>query len=301
MNNLPNNAKLHFDIRAEVLGRLLADKFELDWEQILFRPVKFFQRWGRRDVIIISDGFSMRLEKKVVWLEISREGMMDILPEDIFGDQTVDSSDDQAAMASKFCLPFEQLFYWLRLENERRESEQDQQLEKRWWSQFLSDDYQGWFPLSITTLEDRQKNILYAILPFLSDIIGNWKLTGEWLSMFMEAPIRIAEISPPEYPLPEFVQKRLGDVTLGQDFIIGSSFCDGIPNLKITIDGLTAETIGDFLLDGKKRILMETELLTMLLPVEIPYEIELTLKEESDHFQLGVSHANSVLGFTTVL
>ncbi len=300
MNNLVNSLRLPFDVRAEVLGRLLAERYELNWEQVLLRPANYFQRLGRRDVMEISDGFSMRLDKELVWLEISREGLADVLPEEVFGYSVDNPSDEQIASGRKFCLPFEQLFYWLRLDNEQRESNSEQNLEKQWWGQFLSEAYDGYSPLADLSLDEKQKNILYAMIPQLSDIIGNWKSTERWLSLFMNIPIRISEIPPPEYSLPESVQLRLGAARLGQDFIIGSSFCDGIPNVKIFIDGLTANTVGDFLLDGSKRVLLE-ELLTMVIPVETPYDIELSLKAQSTYFQVGATYDNSVLGYTTVL
>jgi len=300
MNNLVNSLRLPFDVRAEVLGRLLAERYELNWEQVLLRPANYFQRLGRRDVMEISDGFSMRLDKELVWLEISREGLADVLPEEVFGYSVDNPSDEQIASGRKFCLPFEQLFYWLRLDNEQRESNSEQNLEKQWWGQFLSEAYDRYSPLADLSLDEKQKNILYAMIPQLSDIIGNWKSTERWLSLFMNIPIRISEIPPPEYSLPESVQLRLGAARLGQDFIIGSSFCDGIPNVKIFIDGLTANTVGDFLLDGSKRVLLE-ELLTMVIPVETPYDIELSLKAQSTYFQVGATYDNSVLGYTTVL
>jgi len=300
MNNLVNSLRLPFDVRAEVLGRLLAERYELNWEQVLLRPANYFQRLGRRDVMEISDGFSMRLDKELVWLEISREGLADVLPEEVFGYSVDNPSDEQIASGRKFCLPFEQLFYWLRLDNEQRESNSEQNLEKQWWGQFLSEAYDGYSPLADLSLDEKQKNILYAMIPQLSDIIGNWKSTERWLSLFMNIPIRISEIPPPKYSLPESVQLRLGAARLGQDFIIGSSFCDGIPNVKIFIDGLTANTVGDFLLDGSKRVLLE-ELLTMVIPVETPYDIELSLKAQSTYFQVGATYDNSVLGYTTVL
>lgn len=301
INNLVNTTKLPFDLRAEVLGRLLAEKHELDWEQVLFRPGRFFQRLGRKDVVDVSDGFSLRLDKSVVWVDISREGIMEVLPEELFDHGEDGPSDDQLLETRKFCLPFEQLFYWLRLENEQRESKFEQKIEQRWWKQFLSENYEGYSPLAIAALDKKQKNILFSMLPFLSDIIGNWRLTSEWLSLFMDGPIQISEIAPPKYLLPESVQKRLGEGRLGQDFIIGNSFSDGIPNIKICIDGLTADTIGKYLMDGKKRKLLEEELLPMLLPIETPYEIELKLSNQSNYFQIGKAFENAVLGFTTVL
>ncbi len=300
IKNLVNTTRLPFDLRAEVLGRLLADKHELDWEQVLMRPGRFFQRLGRKDVVEVADGFSLRLDKSVVWIDISREGIMDVLPEELFDHAGDGASDEQLVATRKFCLPFEQLFYWLRLGNEQRETKSELNLEKQWWGQFLSEDYEGYTPLADVSLDKKQKHILYAMIPQLSDILGNWTLTEQWLSLLMDMSIEISEIPPPEYVLPETIQLRLGTARLGQDFIIGSSFCDGIPNIKIFINGLTADTIGNYLIDGEKRNLLET-LLTMMIPVETPYHIELSLKVKSNFLQVGAAYSNSVLGYTTVL
>ena len=84
MENLINSSRLPFDIRAEVLARILAEKYNLSTEQLLFQPKSFFQRWGRRDVLEISEGHSFKLDKETLLLEVCREGMFDTLPESIF-------------------------------------------------------------------------------------------------------------------------------------------------------------------------------------------------------------------------
>ena len=315
MENIVNSTRLPFDIRAEVLARLLGETYGLSTEQILFRPQSYFQRWGRRDVLEVSKDFSFELDKETLALEVSREGLFDILPEGIFFHPDDDYPDDvfrakklgeQEADARKFLLPFEQLFYWLRLENEQREFEAENQLEQ-WWQGLLTensdafDKFEGYSPLKNSLLNEAQQGILTQLLPHLHDIIGNWGLTAQWLSLFLETSIKITEAMPPLYTFPIEIQKRMGEGILGQDFVIGDTYTDGIPILKILIDDLTPESLEAFLPKGNKRELLEQELLQLLLPIETPYQIETRLKIQSTEFQMGEAYNSSILGYTTTL
>ena len=305
IKDIVNSARLSFDIRAEVLARLLIEKHDLTTEQVLFRPQQYFQRWGRRDVLEVSEEHSYGLDKDTVCLDISRESLFDTLPESLFFHPDDNYPDDvyrikklseQEAAARKFLLPFEQLFYWLRLDNECREYTAENKLET-WWQYLLAD---GYTPLSDSLMDAEQRDILTHVLPYLSDIVGNWALTEQWLSIFMKTPIKLLEIPPPQYILPEDVQKRMGEGVLGQDFVIGNSFSDGIPALKIKIDNLSPDALQDYLIEGHNRKILEQDLLSLLLPVETPYEIELSLEKEHYEFVLE-SNGRAILGFTSSL
>jgi hypothetical protein len=306
MKNLISSDSLPFDIRAEVLARLLAKRHNLNIEQLLLRPQNYFQRWARKDVTEISEGYSIQLNKEVLWLDISRESLFDTLPESIFLHPDDDYPDyvdrvkklsEQEKDARKFLLPFEQLFYWLRIENEEREYTAETKLET-WWQNLLADAY---ISKTDSLLDDEQQAILTQMLPYLSDIVGNWALTEQWLSIFMKTPIKLVEIPPPQYSLPEDVQKRMGEGFLGQDFVIGNCFSDGIPALKITIDNLTPDALQDYLMEGRNRKILEQELLSLLLPIETPYKIELGIENDQYEFLLADRKGSAILGFTSSL
>ena len=305
MENLIKSDKAPFDIRGEVLARLIVEKYDLQTEQALFRPRDYFQRWGRKDVLEVSEGYSEGLGKEVFWLDLSREGMFDALPESIFLHPDDDYPDDtyrvkklseQEAAARKFLLPFEQLFYWLRLENERNEARSENELED-WWRALLNDGH--WASVG-STLDAEQQKILTQMTPYLSDIVGAWSSTEQWLSIFLKTDIKIVEAPPPNYPLPPELQKRTGEGILGRDFVIGDHFSDGIPIAKIVIERLTCETLSHYLPGGNARVVLE-ELLSVLLPVEIPYEIALGLAIPSDEFYLGEERKSAILGHTTCI
>jgi type VI secretion system protein ImpH len=304
MENLIKIDQLPFDMRAEVLARLVADKYNLQTEQVLVHPQKYYQRWGRKDILSISEEHSVLLDKDTLMLDVSREGLFDALPESIFlhpDDKyrdyihRVNKLTEQEAHARKFLLPFEQMFYWLRLENEQREAYGETQLET-WWQHLLID---GYTPFSNSKLDEDQLEMLTQMLPYLHDIVGNWSLTEQWLTVFLKTNVLIFEMPPRDYELPVELQKRLDDGVLGQDFVIGTHFSDAIPTIKICINDLTPNTLGEFLEGGRRRLVLENELLSLLLPIETPYDVELNLKIQNDDFYLGEFHDSAILGFTT--
>ena len=178
MEDLVNSSRLPFDIRGEVLGRLLLEHYDLSVEQVLFRPGRFHQRWGRRDVLEVSEDFSFTLDKKTLWIDLCREGLYDILPESLFlhpdekyPDNVAKSEalTEQEAAARKLLLPFEQLFYWLRLENEIEEKRVEDQLES-WWQEQITGSVSA---VSSPRLEPFQREILTYLIPNISNVVGN--------------------------------------------------------------------------------------------------------------------------------
>lgn len=306
MEDLGNIAKMPFDIRAEVLARLLAEKEELTVEQLLFRPCNYFQRWGRSDVLEISDDYSFNLEKTIYNFDVSREGLYDILPDSLFlhpdepyPDEVAKSEalSEQEAAARKFLLPFDQLFYWLRIENEQREHQVELQIEY-WWQKLLVEKGS---PIDYSRLDTHQKELITFLLPYITDIIGDWTLTAQWLSLILNTSVQIEEVPPTLFVLPEKIKTRLGSGLLGQDFVLGDSFSDGIPGVQIKIEELLPDTLSNYLIDGKDRLLLEEELLPLFLPIETPYNIRLGLKMESTYFKLERKSNREILGYTTVL
>ena len=299
---LPVSSKLPFDIRAEVLARQIAEGFDMNTEQILIRPVYFHQRPGRRDVTEVSEDYSERLEKPLIALEVSREGLFDTLPEHLFLHPEDNYPDDtykvkaltvQEDEARTFLAPFEQLFFWLQIENEQREYATEQTLEE-WWSQLLIDT-------SAQGLSDRQRKIMVQLLPFLPEIIGNWTLTAQWLSLIMEQEIAIMEVPPPVYQLPGELTLRLGEGFLGQNFVIGETFSDGIPSIEIFFGEMDATALVEMLPEGGKRKSFETEILDFLLPADTPYSIKFKTTDYTEKMSIEVGSVTNVLGYSTVI
>jgi Type VI secretion, TssG len=310
MNHIPNAADFPFDIRATVVGRLLAQQNDLNPNQILFKPTQYYQRWGRRDVLSV-EAIADDDEINTICLEVSHEGMYDILPEGLFLHPEDDYEDNlkriqafsqQEAAGRKFLLPFEQMFYWLRVENEFREARLETQADT-WWQEQVADATPLLLPQNPEDAADaaERETIKILMLPYLTEIVGNWSVASQWLSLFLKTEVQIQEIPPPTYDLSEAHQKRLGEGTLGEDFILGTTFWDGIPAVQILLQQLTAENISQFLPKNKQRIILEEELLALLLPIETHYEIELGVEVPSTDFYLDDARNSNILGYTTTI
>lgn len=302
LDHFPNITGLPFDLRAEVLAMFLAGQYDLSTEQILYNPAYWHQRPGRRDVVDLTEDFSHRLEKKLLCIETSREGLFDILPEALFldPDQPGDSHlrkvqflSEQEARARQFLLPFEQLFFWMRLENETREWTLGENLHE-WWSR-------RFFSRETEDLEERPRTILLEMLPYAHEIIGNWRLTAQWLELFTGHKVRIAEEDFPLYDLPDHLRTRLGQAVLGQDLVLGHTFSDGIPAVKITFEDLEPGELAGLLPGGTARAFLETHFTEYLMPVETPHTIELEGKPTGAPFELIAENEANVLGYTTHL
>lgn len=299
LDQLPNITGLPFDVRAEVLAMLIAERFGLSVEQLLCSPACWHQRPGRGDVVDLTEGFSHRLEKKLLYIETSREGLFDMLPEAIFlhpeeqfgsNLRKVQALSEQEAKARQFLLPFEQLFFWMRLENEFSAWQLEENL-LDWWSRH--------FPSRETDrLEGRQRTVLLDMLPYTQEIIGNWPLTAQWMSLFSGHQVRIEPESFPAYPLPDSLQKRLGEAVLGQDSVLGTTFADGIPAIRIIFEDLEAGELASLLPGAPERDFLEENFAQFLLPVETPYSIQLIPKTAEAPFELVQDNEANILGYT---
>lgn len=299
LEDLPKISGLPFDIRAELLSMLLAEHFGLSIEQVLYDPSHWHQRPGRRDVIELTEDYSHRLEKKLVYIETSREGLADILPESLFlhpeeefgnNVRKVKALSEQESMARKFLLPFEQLFFWMRLENEYKEWEFGDSLHDWWGRHFPSRE--------MDALPEEHRTAFLEMLPYAQEVVGNWPLTGQWLGMFTGHKVSVREEMFPVYSLPEDLQKRLGTGVLGQDLVLGAEFVDGIPAVNIQFDGLDPLEVVEFLPGGARRALLEDNFIQFLLPVDIPFSIELKCKKTEKPFVLDEDNGANILGYT---
>jgi predicted component of type VI protein secretion system len=139
------------------------------------------------------------------------------------------------------------------------------------------------------------------MLPYAHEIIGNWSLTAQWLELFTGHQVSISEEDFPLYDLPESLQKRLGGAVLGQDLVLGNSFSDGIPAVKIVFEEMEAGELAGLLPGGEEHAFLEEHFVQYLLPVETPYSIGAESKATDTPFELNPDNEANVLGYTTHL
>ena len=301
MINLPELKKFNIDLKAEPLAILLIDTYNLEINQILLDTFMWHQRPARKDVIAWNtESFSHRLEKQLISLESSRESLFDTLPESIFFNpgSRIETEDSHVVTVSeeeengrKFLLPYQQLFFWLKVLIEQNSIKSEEEVHLK--CQHLFGDNQ------FKHLPEIQKNTLLGISPFLEEIIGDWELTGQFLSYFLDLEVEIKVGTAPNYILPVEAIKTLGNCTLGSNFVIGNLFIDGVNEIIILFKHLKPSEIHDLLPNEVIRKLLEDSLLPYILPIETPYSI--TLEPEFSNNGFCLSSENNLLGYTLSL
>ena len=132
-------------------------------------------------------------------------------------------------------------------------------------------------------------------------MVGNWLLIEQFLSKLLGAHFKITPKSPVQYVLPGEICSHLGSADLGNDFILGNTYSDGLESIEIQITNLTPDNLANFLIGGDYRSILEKELLTLFIPIELNYEIITSLGHQSLEFNLGSKYESSILGYTTTL
>jgi hypothetical protein len=280
-----------FDIRAEALAAaLLARAAEaqekLDVEQVIVAPQGTARRRSNREVKAVRK--KQYEQDTVLFIEIHRKGLFDTLPEGLFLrlNEEYDSPlirtraiAQQIKDARKFFLPFEQALYLPRIEAEG--------LEQEWTERFPHFIEEIWgLPNFADCLDSRQRFLLCHLLPEAYRITGNWELTGLCFEAVLQKPVDLRFIAPLNHPNPD--AGKLGEGRLlGVDSVLGESFRDDMPALEVSIKGVTALDLPDFMEGGKKLRILRELLYTYLLPLDIAIVTQIIVTEDAWSSDLG--------------
>lgn len=310
---------LPFDISIEVFAAQLMELYDLDVQQIVVRPKGLARRKGEKEVAAIQKGYDTFEDRPLYYVDVNREGLFDALPILFFlpeqargrGDEDVEAKEiaarinDKIAEARKFFLPFEQAFYHTRISIE---------LWERTFSATLSASLEDFWRLQafLPYLDEQQKATLLYFLPITHCIAGDWVLAKFCFEAILKKTVCIEPIAPPIYPIPETAILDMGKATLGEDFVIGSTFFDGISAIKILIKGVAPNELESFLwewkedneksFEGSNKKLIEELLCTYFLPLEASVQLDIEpIADPKKDFSLSGTDSYSILGYTTVL
>ena len=290
-------------MRAEVLASLLMDQHTLKAEQFVMRPAGTLTRRSGRDVMAIAESFSYKnhQEELLYYIDTSREGLYDTLPELLFLDVDEKYEDDidraeqlakQEVAARNFLLPFEQLFAVLRIDTANLERKSEQKLPRflrKLWSLQAFED----------CLDEKQVLTLLYLLPVAHRFIGQYDTIAACFESVLGNKVSITSAPPPQYKIPPNQQAALGEVGLGEGFVLGDTFTDNIPSLTLTIKNVVPEEIDDYLKGGKKRKVLEELLILHFFPIEMDFQIEVEADKTRSLFEMG--SPQSIMGYTTFL
>ena len=303
-------AHLPFDIRAEALAaELLESDANLSGsEQIMIRPLGHLNRIGGREVQHVSGSHFNATGKELVYVDISREGLFDALPEMLFTrpdavyEDEVEKAQDleqQRAKSRQFFLPFEEEFYRTRIGVEVAERHAVRRIAD-WLLAVFGLNGAGDGTGSGQQRQSTTQAISFAlVLPFINRIVGDFGLTSSLLATVLKKRVTITTAVSQPIAIPEAQQSGLGEALLGINFTVGSSFLDGIRTLQVAIGEVSPEEVENWLPGGSLRSLVEEQLFAYLLPAGEQVELLIQVSASDEGLVLGDHPATSVLGYTT--
>ncbi len=290
-----------FDIRVETLAATLLAQTDgkmedFDVEQVVVSPKGHARRRVEHDVKRIR---KKEFESDIALLfEVNRKGLFDTLPKRLFlrldeeykdAIHRTKSIEQQIADARKFFLPFEQAMYHPRIEAE--------QLEQKWTENFPPFVEKMW---GLNAFDDclsmRQKFLLCYLIPEAYRVVGNWELTGLCFEAILRKPVNLNFVAPIELEIPE-AESSSSEMRLGEDAILGTTFKDDMPALKVSIKGITLMELPDYLPEGKKRKIIEELLYSYFLPLDVTVITQIDVTNDA----WGMTIGEAVLGYSVQL
>lgn len=288
------------------------DAASLSW---LVCPQGSFYRSYKEDILSVTHVSSGENQgstaQEVLRIDVSREGLYDMLPEGLFHEsipgtsevstdasvQQLEQHRQEEREARKFFLPLEQEFYRQKIFLEYQEQHVFQALAPG--SQAFSFLRKIWnVPSDLPIL---QKFVFLYLGPHLHRIAGNLALVQQCLALMLQAPVRIEEEYHASVALAEDSTTRLGEMLLGDCSVLGDTLEDPWPYLLLTLGPLSGEQLLTFLQQAAMDRLMHF-LAGYLFTMGTEYEVQLTVQEEDQPFVLQeeVPFAGR-LGYTTYL
>lgn len=305
------NNDLPFDLTVESFVATLINRInELnhinnDSDPALDQTLFFVEPQGSAQRII-SDEIKAREIKNPLdekkpssyYLSINREGIYHTLPPKIFAPPDHKENKDYLSPL-RFFQPFEFAAYQARIAIELWE----QKVLK-----VLPDSLSGFWNLQSGKTESgdlilnaAQERALFYLLPLAHRITGNFKLTEECFSAILQKKVLLKHLAPPTH-LSQETLPNLGAAILGDDFILGDKFTDGIPAVEVQIFEVLPMELDSFLLEeGKNYQILENILFPYFLPLELVRKTVIFTEKDDEDFSLSASGHTSILGYTTNL
>ncbi len=296
------------DFYAETLLALLMEEEVVTWDDLIIRtPQGAFQRSYRKDVVGIRTVQKEQQER--VYIDLSRDGLYDILPEGLFHQTQIDkrtiSTEDSVAeikrhrqeekQARKFFLPLEQEFYRQRMliaaeELHAQISPENAALHKlylKFWN-------------IATPLTPYQATVMLYLLPVAHFVAGNRLLTQQCFSLVLEHPVTINFVSSTSDDALKVDVPLLGETVLGKSFILGDTLEATYTAIALTLGPIPGHQLPDYL-PGAKGITLVELLSGYLLPASSEVVMDVQVEEADAPFVLGAANEQGRLGYTAVI
>lgn len=267
----------------------------------------FFYREYSKDVLFteIKEDASRQTFLQV---HLTRCGISDGLPEGLFfqpqssakvfgATQMAEEyklNKKKESSVRNFFLPFENDFFWQRVQLEIEETKLLQGLE----SGILTDYFIKFWGLP-GSIPKNFITPLILLLPYANKIAGHLTLTEQCLQLLLQETVQIKKVAAPVTDVPSFFSNELGQQLLSIDAVCGKQFDEDYPVLQFLIGPLKNSAIHDYLEGGKRFALLET-FYSFFVPVGIDVLTNIEVVPQRKSMQLGPD-SETILGYSTVL
>ena len=306
LRELPVQLKL--DIYVEVVVASLIEQGKVDPAKLYIKPRGTFSRSHQPDLTKIEVIEDKPAEQTATYLSVNREGLYDMLPEGMFHTSSpktkhIDTEEsvrelklhrNEEKRARKFFLPLEQMFYQQRITIEIEEQKSLIGLSEAIVDELIADFWK--IPVR---LDYYQSLCLAYILPMMHQIVGNFDLTAQCLSVLLQVPVslRRGTINPEAV---EIDDNRLSVFQLGDDFQLGNFYIPELDPIIVSIGPVQPESVSAFLKQGDQSKFFDF-LASYFLPAELDWEVDLIVNPAQESFRLGDISGEGLLNYTTVI
>jgi len=239
-----------FDIRAEVIiANLIEDGYKLD--DIIIRPNGLFKRNYHWDIERVRAIDLPNQEKKMLEVEVNREGLYDKLPQDLFhaplqeGERGRTDGKDREPKeversARNFFLPFESEFYRQRIYLEREERSSLFETNANLTGHLLDDLWD--LP---EALDHEEKGRLGMLMPILYRIRGDVQMIAEAVGRVTGDKVTIVRNGALTYNVAD--APRLSAARLGDDMVLDGMLSTMLPSYTMMIQGGSRMSVYEYL------------------------------------------------------
>jgi hypothetical protein len=302
-----NINELTSDIKAEVVAADLVES-GLDIDDIVITPVGSAERTFRRDITKIEARQDKLGNKDLLFIDVSREGIYNTLPEALFHSFDVNKKANAAAfveeykrhkaeedLARNFFLATEKELYRVRVLNEL--------VERRsimgFADQFKAELFLNIWP-ELRDLSEKYLPAMLLLLPVSHKIVGNLELAETLLSFVLNQQVKI-KFSSSARPIPNSTGSNiLGKTFLTTDLVIGNEIPDYTPTIDINIPNVKRGDLLTLMPGGDARKVLDLAC-KYLFPVELDINITISLDIVDEKLILSEESDDGKLGFTSRL
>jgi hypothetical protein len=294
------------DPRAEIVLALALD-MGLAPEDFFVSCDDLFSREYSKDITYTEVKEDSRM-KHLLQIHLSRGGIYDQLPEGLFfqpdekkkGNSASDMAADHKLNKKKeeeirrFFQPFEQDFFWQRVELEREEA----RLLEGVQSGILNDYFTRFWGIPREIPKQFIAPFL-LLLPYAHRISGDLALMGNALEQLLQEKTTVRKSFSSETALLSADTPGLGNAVLGTDMVCDGFFSENIPGIEWTIGPLQRSSSIDYLEGGERYELLRT-FNRFFVPAGIDSSLMILVDPARSQLVLG-SGEGAILGYSCML